>query len=619
MDVHAQDQDSVSLIYSAWGVTSATEQANLMMEDPAKPDTGLGGFQIFNPLRGPFNVYLGSFGSANKSLVFSPLRPQNFDLGFHQFDPYLVKNEDIRYYHVHSPFTELGYVMGSAQEQKFHLGHYQNINPSLNIGLGFDKLVSEGLYNRQGTNYSKFQSSAWYSSSEHRYKFFINFSYQRAKVEENGGLKDDDLFDQDNLFSKNAALVELNAAQNRWTRREFHITQTMDIGPKTTWEKNDSVSLELVIPKLRLGHSFTMQNHDYVFDDKAPNSLYYPSIFYNAVHTLDSIKHIRYKNKVFVQILGSKGYQGDTLIRGKGFLELNLGVDIHEIFQEPTEPVKVDTSLESMYAGFRWMNKLPWGTRFLYGASGKYYLDGYRKEDYLAEGYLAYSVRGVRFIYSRTESLQAPSWISQRFESNHYKLDQQLKDEKVRHFEFKLEADSINLGLTVSFYTVENYIYWDTISMPVQSGVTLEATVLKFNKAFRWRNLHLHNTLGWQQVSGKVVRLPEFMGQHSLFYQNKIFKGALGFALGLDLYYLTDYRADAYMPVTGQFHLQEEGKVKGTAVVDAFLNVQIKRARMFLKSEYLNQGLWEKGYYAALAYPMPDRAIRFGVSWMFYD
>jgi len=266
------------------------------------------------------------------------------------------------------------------------------------------------------------------------------------------------------------------------------------------------------------------------------------------------------------------------------------------------------------------MNKVHGGKGILYGAYATYFIGGYRQSDYRMDAYLGYGLGWGSFIVGGGQSQQAPSWISTRFESNHFKWKQPLDVETVQHVNFKFEADSINLGLSVTYYNVADYIYWDSVSRPAQVGTSsVEGMVIKLNKAFNWRNLHLHNTLGWQQVSGKVVRLPEFMGQHSLFYQNKIFKGALGFAVGLDLYYLTDYRADAYMPVTGQFHLQEEGKVNGTAVVDVFLNVQIKRARMFLKSEYLNQGLWERGYYAAFDYPMPDRAIRFGVSWMFYD
>ncbi|HKG07371.1 MAG TPA: putative porin, partial [Pedobacter sp.] len=55
-------------------------------------------------------------------------------------------------------------------------------------------------------------------------------------------------------------------------------------------------------------------------------------------------------------------------------------------------------------------------------------------------------------------------------------------------------------------------------------------------------------------------------------------------------------------------------------IVDLWVKASLRRANIFLKFDYVNQGLFSKGYYTVDRYPMPDRQLlKFGVSWNFYD
>ncbi|RZL37571.1 MAG: hypothetical protein EOO96_04765, partial [Pedobacter sp.] len=54
-------------------------------------------------------------------------------------------------------------------------------------------------------------------------------------------------------------------------------------------------------------------------------------------------------------------------------------------------------------------------------------------------------------------------------------------------------------------------------------------------------------------------------------------------------------------------------------VVDFFLKANLKRANIFVKYDYLNQGLLSPGYFTVNRYPMPDALLKFGVTWNFYD
>ena len=84
--------------------------------------------------------------------------------------------------------------------------------------------------------------------------------------------------------------------------------------------------------------------------------------------------------------------------------------------------------------------------------------------------------------------------------------------------------------------------------------------------------------------------------------------------------YNSNYFGNAYAPAIGQFYVQNEQKLTFYPVVDVFLNVKIKKARIFVKMEHLNQGIFrQKGYYVSPNYAMPERLFRLGFSWAFYN
>ena len=139
-------------------------------------------------------------------------------------------------------------------------------------------------------------------------------------------------------------------------------------------------------------------------------------------------------------------------------------------------------------------------------------------------------------------------------------------------------------------------------------------------KDFTWKFMVLKNSLIYQYVSESMpINLPVLIGYHSLYINGRLFKNALYAQLGADLYYSSSYYADAYMPASGRFYNQFEKKLGSYPYVDLFLNFMVSSARIFLKVSHLNSGLSGNSYYTVPHYPMPDRAYKLGISWMFYD
>ncbi len=73
------------------------------------------------------------------------------------------------------------------------------------------------------------------------------------------------------------------------------------------------------------------------------------------------------------------------------------------------------------------------------------------------------------------------------------------------------------------------------------------------------------------------------------------------------------------MPATRSFYLQDEKKIGNYVYMDVFVNLMIKRFRIFVKYQHLN-ALWsENQYYTVPHYPMQGNIFKYGISWSFYD
>ena len=136
----------------------------------------------------------------------------------------------------------------------------------------------------------------------------------------------------------------------------------------------------------------------------------------------------------------------------------------------------------------------------------------------------------------------------------------------------------------------------------------------------RFGPLHFNNIAAYTNTEeADKVRVPEWLLESSLYLEGFLFKKALFSQLGVQATYASSYYADAYMPVTQQFYVQDNFVVQGYPVVDVFLNADIKSVILFLKMSHVNDGLLEPAYFLTPYYPGMRRSFVFGLKWMFFD
>ena len=88
---------------------------------------------------------------------------------------------------------------------------------------------------------------------------------------------------------------------------------------------------------------------------------------------------------------------------------------------------------------------------------------------------------------------------------------------------------------------------------------------------------------------------------------------------GVTLKYFSEYNADAYNPLLGEFYTQNSESIGGFPLLDFFINAKVQQTRIFLKAEHFNASFGEPNFYSAPDYPFRDFVIRFGVVWNFFS
>ena len=194
-------------------------------------DTLISNVEKYDPINKPGNYYasLGNIGLAHESMMLQTSIESGFDFGFHSFDKYMFHNDSIRYYWVGRPYTHLQYIMGPEKEQNLHIDHSQNVASWFNLGLRFRYTNSPGYYINQKSDDKNFVFKTRFQTKNYRYIVLANYIHNKLKVEENGGIVYDTVFEENTKSSRNSINVNLSTANNEIIQNGFYVKQIFNL------------------------------------------------------------------------------------------------------------------------------------------------------------------------------------------------------------------------------------------------------------------------------------------------------------------------------------------------------------------------------------------------------
>jgi len=578
-------------------------------------DTAITGFQNYDPLfiKDRSFATLGNYGQTYRSLLpFQTVHESGFDYGLHNDDLYLYQNDSVKYFKVFKTFSEITYTQGAKKEQNFHAVFSRNIYRSFNLGFDFHVMNAPGAYLRQRTNQINFVLTGQYFSKNKRYGVIANYTINRLRNQENGGIKYDSLFEQNLDQNRQMIPVNLNNAQNRIRESGIFMKHYFDLTRHPRNENDTSLLNHKHIELGRLTYTFEYNRQIQNFIDNQPDSGFFPPPIYNSVQTIDSLTIIRISNEV---VWSNPSFNPQMKPR---LLQLQFGVKQH--YFEISMRDEKRYFLQYIPNASLYFN--PFSSLHL-EAHGDYVLGDYNEGDFSLKVKLS-SILGKRDknigIISLTGNytFQKPSFFCEYYQGNNYQWDTTWLKQGLISGGFNYSWKFLETGFNIN--RISNFVYLDSTSHPQQNHDQFGYIYIYLNGSVDLGRFTLKPSLAYQSVQGTTaLRLPAFMGNLAMYYTQPLFHGAATLQPGLNFFYNTSYYADNYNPALRSFCLQDKREIGNYLYMDVFINLKIQRARFFVMYSHFNASFMGRSYYMTPSYPMQDGAFKFGITWRFHD
>ncbi len=549
--------------------------------------------------------------------------------------------ETVPMYNTKTPYTELGYfgtLLFSGTEKEsdnLHILTSQNLSPEFNFTLGYDRYGGGGILNNETTTNKNTMMTANYLGK--RYMAHAGYLYNGVSRGENGGVMDVNII-RDTTIEAREINVFMNKAKSKIKKNTLFLDQQYripftflnDLKKKGIEEAAaDTLDLDTDITTAFIGHSTEYSTYRRIYTDVIGSGDRNTDAYYNGIHFInpsqssDSMRVARLDNKFFLRL---QPWAEDAIIS-----KLNVGIGDRILTYYTFDPTftKIDHSTRwnsaYMYAGAEGSLReyIHWD------AKGEYVFLGDEINDMSLDanlGFNFYPFRKARkspvsVDFHFDTSLDEPEYYQQHMYTNHFKWDNDFDKISATRIQGKISIPRWNLEADAGYALLTNNIYYDTLGVVRQNTKPMSILSANLRKEFVLGVLHLDNRVLFQMSSNQdVVPLPKLAVNLKYFVQFNIEHGTLMMQIGADGYYNTAWYSPGWNPAVGVFHNQNVNKYTNGPYVDAFINMQWKRACIFIKLENANQGwpMKKNDYFSADRYIVTQRMLKIGMYWPFY-
>jgi hypothetical protein len=518
--------------------------------------------------------------------------------------------EDVNYFNVPTPLTELMYKTAFQQGQLLESFFTVNTSRRFNFSIGYKGLRSIGKYQHILTSTGNFEFTTNYRTENNRYHIRGHVVMQDVMQEENGGLLDEDL---EKFESGNPNFIDRSVfdplfenAFGEIREKRFHIEHYYNLV-----QKKDSVSSNF----LRIGNRITFVDKFYKYVQTSANGVF-GDAFSNDIEDRSELEdfyaeaNVEFVNNDLGRLKTHVAYR-DFNYGYDALVSIN-GVDI-------TNRLKGNV----ISVGAEYENRI--GKFFIRGKAGLNVSGNF--DGNFIDAKASFKIKeNVEAVGGININSKAPNYNTLLYQSGYinYNWQNNFNNIQTKQLSFKLNSDKW-FNAEFDYNTINNYVYFitdeeDGLVMPEQTSNTINYLRIKLNKEVKFGKFALDNTFRYQKVlDGEgLLNVPEYITRNTLYYSNHFFNKALYLQTGVSFNYFAEYYMDAYDPVLGEFYVQNQTEIGGFPRLDFFINAKVRQTRIYLKAEHFNSSFTGYNYYSAPNYPYRDFVVRFGLVWNFF-
>ena len=575
-------------------------------------------------------------------------------------EPWTYSPQDLPFFNTKTAYTELAYwgtLFADRQKESdnLHILTTQNLFPEWNVTLGYDRFGGNGMLDNESTTNKTLIAATNYVGK--KYMAHAGYIYNMMSHQENGGVRDRfwvrdttvdareiavRLKDASNLYKKNTVFLDqqyripFTFLSRMFNKKKGTDTLLTALPDSLTAALPVTDSLQTTVNNEDITTAFIGHSSEYsVFrkvyqdnlsasSDSISRAFYNNNFFLNPSKALDSMRVMRLDNKLFLRLQPWK----DEGVISK--LNVGIGDRLTNWYMPDSRMLSKgsNTTWNSLYlyagAEGQFKKYIHWD------ATGSYTFLGNEFGDFDLGANASFSIypfRRARNAPSTLKlhfdtSLQEPDYYQQHMVSNHYRWDNDFGKITTTRLKAGLDIPRWKLNANVGYALLANNIWYDSTGTAKQNATAMSILSAGLRKEFVIANfLHLDNRILFQLSSDQdVVPLPMVALNLKYFVQFNIVKNVLQMQIGANAWMNTEYYAQAWNPALGVFQNQKETKYGNNPYFDVFVNMQWKRACIFVKLENAGLGwpLDRADYFSAHNQIRTQRALKFGLFWPFY-
>lgn len=521
---------------------------------------------------------------------------------------------DINYYSVATPLTELYYKTVMEQGQTLDALITVNLSDRLNFSLSYKGLRSFGKYINQLTSSGNFVFTTSYATKNKKYNANFHFASQDILNNENGGVANINDFESGdkNYDNRPRIAVVQNDAKSILEGKRFFLDHSFRLNSSS---KNNFIDIF---------HQVNYESKQYEFDQVTIKNSAKPylnsqfGIAFLASNLVDRTNYNKLYNKTGLsyrnQLLGKLQFIVEDF-RDNSYYNKIL------IFNNQVVPNQLSHKIQTIGGNYEFNKNKYFANIAISKAVSTQTVS-------TIDANLKYIPNKDNiFTFQYQNISKQPDNVYSFYQSSYknYNWNNNFNNEKINTI--KVSAITKYANATLQLTNLNDYLYFSNDSInrqivtPKQYSSNINYLSLQASKEFKFSKFALDNTLLFQEVkqADKILNVPNITARNSIYYSNFFFKRALFLQTGITLNYFTKYYANDYNPLIAEFFVQKTKKIGNFPMLDVFVNGRIRQTRIFFVAEHINSLFSKNNYLTATNYPYRDFIIRFGLVWNFFQ
>ncbi|SDQ35007.1 Putative porin [Chryseobacterium soldanellicola] len=512
---------------------------------------------------------------------------------------------DIVYYDVKTPTATFVYHNSMKNGAALKSTYTQNIGKRFNFALEYMGLRSQGLYRNSLAANNNTLFSGHYISKSGNYELFAHYLHQNVNNQENGGIVEDDLFQNGDSEFRNRTNAQVNLAgtSSQFSYRRYYLTH--QFAPFNS----DKFPF-------KIRHTISHQGNKYFYQQNTLEPYWYNTqAEIVANFPLNTKKYSDNFSNTVSLVWDNEKFKLDAGVR---YQMLKLTAD-EIVLPNLTVPGEIKENRIGAVGNLqvKLLDKIQLNS-FLEFSNGSQFGSYLRTtnnikfepiKDYFVNAKVNFQSAYPSFNYLLNTSV---------YNNYNYYL-QDAKNQSITEIGGNINLKWFQTELFANYFRIDNYTYFDMNGMPKQSAGSLNISQIGGDATFNYGNFHLNTRLQFQNAltNKELYPMPSLIGRANIFYQSKAFKKAAEIQAGIKVYYFSKFASRDYFPILNEYILPNANSfsIGGQPIVDVYFNMKVKKMFFFIEGQQIATVLSSNKAYAAPHYPVYDFRLNIGIVW----